>query len=60
MLCTECGCEMNRVLKTYRKVNGSGEDVIERVRQCQGCGFPWVTEEKVRENGVNKGGDAMI
>jgi len=51
---------MNRVLKTYRKVNGSGEDVIERVRQCQGCGFPWVTEEKVRENGVNKGGDAMI
>ena len=45
MICPDCGEENNRVIDTVHKTN---KNIIERVRKCLACGFPWVTEEKVR------------
>ena len=44
MICPECGEENNRVLKTYHRTN---ENIIERVRQCHSCGYPFLTEEVI-------------
>ena len=42
MLCPECSGEDHKVIDTQRPTN---DDTIERVRRCQRCGHPWVTEE---------------
>lgn len=45
MLCPECGEENNRVIDTTQK----NDNIVERVRKCLCCGFPWLTEEKEKE-----------
>ena len=47
MLCPECGEENNRVIDT---TDSSSENVIDRVRKCLSCGYPWATEEKPKED----------
>ena len=44
MICPECGEENNRVVDTFNKTN---ENMIERVRKCLCCGYPWVTYEYI-------------
>ena len=45
MLCPKCGEDNNRVIDTKEPTN---EDIIRRVRKCLCCGYPWVTEEKIK------------
>ncbi|MCK5602595.1 hypothetical protein KAR91_12015 [Candidatus Pacearchaeota archaeon] len=43
MLCSECGSDKHKVIRTKRP---SSDDIIERIRQCSKCGYPFLTEEK--------------
>jgi hypothetical protein len=53
MLCPKCGRSKSRVVDTRRV----GDERIERIRQCLGCGHPWSTVE--REKGRGKTGPKL-
>lgn len=44
MLCPECGESNNIVIDTHKY-----GDKVDRVRKCRSCGYPWCTEERIRE-----------
>jgi len=51
MICPYCGEENNRVIDTRHKTN---ENVIERVRKCLCCGYPFLTYESTVKPGKER------